>query len=102
MLRTAIVTIVTRCTRHAWLVIVLATLLSVISGVYAAQHFGLNTDINKLISPDLPWRKREIAFETSFPHRLHSILTVVDAPTPELATQAAGLLVERLAPHKDL
>jgi hopanoid biosynthesis associated RND transporter like protein HpnN len=102
MLRTAIVTIVTRCTRHAWLVIVLATLLSVVSGVYAAQHFGLNTDINKLISPELPWRKREIAFETSFPHRLHSILTVVDAPTPELATQAAGLLVERLAPHKDL
>jgi hopanoid biosynthesis associated RND transporter like protein HpnN len=102
MLRTAIVSTVTRCTRHAWLVIVLATLLSVVAGVYAAQHFGLNTDINKLISPDLAWRKREIAFETSFPHRLHSILTVVDAPTPELATQATAALAERLAADKEL
>ena len=102
MLRTAIVTIVTRCTRHAWLVIVLATLVSAVAGVYAARHFGLNTDINKLISPDLDWRKREIAFETSFPHRLHSILTVVDAPTPELATQAATALAGRLSANKEL
>ncbi len=101
MLRTAIASIVTRCTRHAWLVIVLSTLLTAASGVYAAKHFGLNTDINKLISPDLDWRKREIGFETSFPHRLHSILTVVEAPTPELATQAADLLVARLSNNKE-
>ena len=88
MLRHAIVSLVVRCTRHAWLTIIVATLLGVVSGVYAARHFAINTDINTLISPDLPWRQREIAFEKAFPQHLHSILAVVEAPTPELASQA--------------
>src|SRR5437868_12532553 len=86
MLRTAIVATVTRCTRHAWLVIALATLAAAVSGVYAARHFAINTDINTLISRDLPWRQREIAFDKAFPQHLRSILVVLDAPTPELAT----------------
>src|SRR5436309_11428860 len=97
MLRTAIVATVTRCTRHAWLVIALATLAAGVSGVYAARHFAINTDINTLISPDLPWRQREIAFEKAFPQHLRSILVVLDAPTPELATQATAALVGRLS-----
>src|SRR5262245_12640472 len=102
MLRHAIVAIVTRCTRRAWLVIALSTILGAISGVYAVQHFAINTDINKLISPDLPWRKRDLAFEQAFPQHLQSILAVVDAPTPELASQAASALVERLSQNQDL
>ena len=101
MLRTTIVAIVTRCTRRAWLVIALSTILGVISGVYAVQNFAINTDINKLISPDLPWRKRDLAFEQAFPQHLQSILAVVDAPTPELASQAATALVERLSQNKE-
>ncbi len=58
MLRSAIVATVTRCTRHAWAVIVAAALLAVASGVYAVRHFAINTDINTLISQDLPWRQR--------------------------------------------
>ena len=73
-----------------------------ISGVYAVQHFAINTDINKLISPDLPWRKRDLAFEHAFPQHLQSILAVVDAPTPELASQAATALVDRLSQNKEL
>src|SRR6476659_6466206 len=102
MLRTAIVATVTRCTRHAWLVIALATLAAVISGIYAARQFAINTDINTLISPDLPWREREIAFEKAFPQHLRSILVVLDAPTPELATQATAALVNRLSAKRDL
>jgi len=101
MLRTTIVAIVTRCTRRAWLVIALSTVLGVISSVYAVQHFAINTDINKLISPDLSWRKRDLAFEQAFPQHLQSILAVVDAPTPELASQAATALVERLSQNKE-
>src|SRR5437763_16188845 len=92
MLRVAIVATVTRCTRHAWLVIVLATLAAAPSGVYAGRHFAINTDINTLLSQDLPWRQRELAFERAFPQHLRSILVVLDAPTPELATQATGAL----------
>ncbi|MGB9369480.1 MAG: MMPL family transporter, partial [Xanthobacteraceae bacterium] len=101
MLKSVIVAIVTRCTHHAWTVIVVSSLLAILSGVYAAKHFGINTDINTLISPDLAWRQREIAFERAFPQHLRSILIVVDAPTPELATQATSALVERLRNNKE-
>src|SRR5438309_9312637 len=101
MLKTVIVAIVTRCTHHAWTVIVVASLLAVGSGIYAAKHFGINTDINTLISQNLPWRQREIAFEKAFPQHLQSILAVVDAPTPELTSQATVLLFEKLSSNKD-
>src|SRR5437588_5910625 len=101
MLRAAIVATVTRCTRHAWLVIALATLAAAVSGVYAVRHFAINTDINTLISQDLPWRQRELAFEQAFPQHLRSILVVLDAPTPELATQATAALVGRLTADHD-
>src|ERR1043165_953992 len=102
MLKSIIVAIVTRCTRHAWGVIVAASLLALASGIYAAQHFGINTDINTLISQDLPWRQRELAFEKAFPQHLRSILVVVDAPTPELTTAATSALVERLQSNNEL
>src|SRR3954463_13846842 len=102
MLKTVIVAIVTRCTHHAWTVIVVSSLLAVGSGIYAAKHFGINTDINKLISQNLPWRQREIAFEKAFPQHLRSILIVVDAPTPELTTEATNALVDRLQSNTGL
>ena len=102
MLRHALVTIVTFCTRYAKATIAVAALLGVLSGIYAAKHFAINTDINTLISPDLPWRQREIAFERAFPQHLHSILVVVDAPTPELTSQATTALADRLAQNKDV
>src|SRR5690348_12881154 len=102
MLKSIIVAIVTRCTRHAWAVIVAASLLAVASGVYAARHFGINTDINTLISQDLPWRQRELAFEKAFPQHLRSILVVVDAPTPELTTAATSALADRLQANNEL
>ena len=102
MLRSVIVAIVTRGTRHAWAVIVIASLLALASVVYAAKNFGINTDINTLISQDLPWRQRELAFEKAFPQHLRSILVVVDAPTPELTSQATNALVARLSANKEL
>jgi hypothetical protein len=102
MLKAAIVATVNVCTRHAWTVIVVGALAGVVSGYYAAQNFSINTDINKLISPDLAWRKREIAFEKSFPERYQSILTVIDAPTPELVTQATAAMVAKLSEKPDL
>src|SRR5215213_2447087 len=100
MLRAAIVATVTRCTRHARLVITLATLAAAVSGVYAIRHFAINTDINTLISAELPWRQRELAFEKAFPQHLRSILVVIEAPTPELTTQATTALADRLTANK--
>jgi hopanoid biosynthesis associated RND transporter like protein HpnN len=102
MLRHAIVSVVTRCTRHAWLTIIIAALIGAASAVYATRHFAINTDINTLISPELAWRQRELAFERAFPQHLRSILVVVEAPTPELTSQATAALFEKLSANKGL
>src|SRR5436190_23134910 len=100
MLKSKLAQIVVLCTRHAWAVIIVGVLSGIVAGIYAARHFAIDTDIGKLISPDLPWRQRELAFLKAFPQRIDTIFVVVDAPTSELAGQAATLLGQKLAEQK--
>ena len=96
MLTSIVVAIVRTCTRFATLVVILSLLLAVGASYYAARHFAINTDINKLISPDLDWRKRDNQFEQAF-DREKLVLAVVEAPTPELASAASKALATKLA-----
>src|SRR6476660_210707 len=96
MLVTAVTRLVSLCSRYAWAVLIIAAIAAGASGVYAARHFAITTDINNLLAPNLEWRKRERAYDAAFPGSVNSILIVVDAPTRELATGAATLLVNRL------
>jgi len=89
------------CTKYAWPVICAAVLLAAVSGWYAVTHFAMTTDIDELISPNIPWRQREAAFEKAFP-QYEVIVAVLDAPTPELVDQATDALVQRLSQQKDL
>lgn len=78
-----------------------ALILAVGAGFYTARNFSINTDINKLISPNLDWRKRDIAFDQAFDQE-RRIVAVVDAPTPEFAGAASAALVQKLSSnHKD-
>ena len=95
MLTSIVVAIVRTCTRFATLVVIVSLLLAVGASYYAARHFAINTDINKLISPDLDWRKRDNQFEHAF-DREKLILAVVEAPTPELASAASKALAAKL------
>jgi hopanoid biosynthesis associated RND transporter like protein HpnN len=95
VLTSIVVSIVRTCTRFATLVVIVALLLAVGASYYAARHFAINTDINKLISPDLDWRKRDNQFEHAF-DREKLILAVVEAPTPELASAASKALAAKL------
>ena len=79
----------------------LAVALAGLSIWYTSQHFALNTDISKLISPDLDWRQREIAFEKAFPGSHESIVAVVEAPTAELTKLATSDLQQRLRSRTD-
>src|SRR5438477_3183882 len=97
MLKSKIASIVTICTRHPWPVIAVAALLTIMTSVYSVGNFTIDTNVNKLISPDLPWRQRELAVDKAFPHRYERILAVVEAPTSELATQATAVLTEKLS-----
>jgi hopanoid biosynthesis associated RND transporter like protein HpnN len=102
MLNNVIGRIVDYCTRYAWGVAVFAALLAVAAGAFTVRNFAINTDITRLISPDLPWRQRELAFFSAFPQARERILVVLEAPTPELTSAAAKALVGRLAPREDL
>jgi uncharacterized protein len=84
------------CIRHTWVVVLATLFLTAGSAVYVARHFAINTDIRGLISPNLPWRQRELAYRTAFPQEANSILAVIEAPTPELADAAAKRLTSAL------
>ncbi len=102
MLKTTIVAIIDFCTKYAYGTIAIAVLIAAASGYYAEEHFAINTDVNTLISKNLPWRQRELAFEKSIPDRHDNILVVVDAPTPELASLARSALADKLSENKKL
>jgi hypothetical protein len=101
VLTRTIVSLVRFCTRHAWLVLLTGIALAVAAGFYSHQNFAINTDVAKLISPDLDWRKREVDYEKAFPGRNDLILAVIEAPTPELARQAGAALEQKLLPQTD-
>jgi uncharacterized protein len=96
-----VVRAITFCAQHAWPVIGLSLLLAILSSWYAATHFAMTTDVNQLISPNIPWRQREAAMEKSFP-QFETIVAVVNAPTPELVEGAASALTQRLLEQKNL
>ena len=87
------------CIRYSWLVIVATVLLGAGATYYVARHFAMNTDTRNLLSPHLPWRMRDLAYQTAFPQQAESILAVVTAATPEFASAAAKALTDRLSPQ---
>ena len=102
MLASWVTSIVRFCIRFPWPIIALGIVASTIGAVYSVRHFAITTDINKLISPDLDWRKREAEFEKAFPGHFGSTLVVVNAPTAELAARASADLVTRLKTQPQL
>ena len=89
------------CFRHALAVLIAAAVVSLAGGIYAARRFAIDTNISNLISSELPWRQRELAYEAAFPQTNQSILAVVDAPTPELAGAAERAFTQELAKDSD-
>ena len=102
MLKKVIVATVDYCTRHAAQVIGIMIVFGLVSGFYTARHYAIDADVNKLISQELPWRQRELAFDKLFPPKEETILAVIDAPTSELASQATAALIQKLSDKKDL
>ncbi len=102
MLKAKLAALVNICTHNAWVVIVIGLLLSVVSGIYAVRNFAINTNVNQLISPELPWRQRELAFVDAFQGNHEQILAVVDAATSERATAASKVLADKLAANPQL
>jgi hopanoid biosynthesis associated RND transporter like protein HpnN len=91
-----IVNVVDWCRRHAWLVIALSVLSAGGFGWVASERLGIDTDTSRLLSPKLPWRQREIAFDKEFPQNSNLIAVVIDGSTPEQAETATAELTAKL------
>src|SRR5438874_10224325 len=64
-----ILRVVAACARRYGLTIMMAAALCAGAFTYAAQHVAIDTDAAKLISAEVPWRKRELALDAAFPQR---------------------------------
>ncbi|MFY9600076.1 MAG: MMPL family transporter [Pseudolabrys sp.] len=102
MLGSLVTRIVEFCTRFPWPIIALALIAAAGSAGYSARHFAINTDVNKLISRELDWRKREAEFEKAFPGHFGSTLIVINGPTLEYTARAAAELAARLTAQPQL
>jgi hopanoid biosynthesis associated RND transporter like protein HpnN len=102
MLKAKLAALVNICTRNAWVVIAIALFLAVVSGIYVVRNFAINTNVNQLISPDLPWRQRELAFVAAFQGNHEKVLAVVDAATSERASAASKALAQKLSAEPKL
>lgn len=89
--------LVRACCAYPIVTLLIATLLTAGAGAYACRNFAIQTDTGKLISPDLPWRQRELQLDAAFPHQSDTLLVVIDGVTPELADSAAKSLSTALA-----
>jgi uncharacterized protein len=88
--------------RRPRLAVLLGFLLAAGAVFYTARHFAMTTDPAALISDDLDYRRREMAFEATFPQQFDLIVAVIDGATPELAEQAAAGLANRLSQERAL
>ncbi|KHJ59360.1 RND transporter, partial [Burkholderia glumae] len=82
--------------RRPLLVVVLSLVIAALGGVYAVQHFRINTDVSKLLDNEPQWAALGDAIDQAFPQRSQTILAVVEAPAPEFASAAADALAAAL------
>lgn len=89
--------LVARCLRWPWLVVIV-TLALAGGGVYlTATRFAIDTDTTHLFSPDVAWRANETRLHQSFPDLDDLIVAVVDARTTDEADKAVNALRDGLA-----
>ncbi len=63
---------------------------------YTINHISVNTNTRDMLSPDLDWRQLDLAYENAFPMYVENIVVVIEANTPDQATDAAAYTKEIL------
>jgi len=82
--------------RFACGVALVAVLITGVAGYYAGTHLSIDTDVDKLLDPNLPWRQRDDAYDRDFPQFDNLIAVVIDGKTPDEAEDAAAALTAKL------
>jgi uncharacterized protein len=97
-----IVRLVGLCVSHAWITVALGAILGAGMTYYVVGHFAMTTETSALLSPKLPWRIQQAAFDEAFPPESSDIVVVIDGQTPELSEAAAAGLAESLGAQTTL
>ncbi len=95
-------TVVAVSCRYARIVCTLYCALVLVLGWFAIRTIGVDTNLGKLLSPDLPWKQAELRFDTLFPQFSGLLVVVVDGDTPESTEVAAAALAQRLRAESGL
>src|SRR3954453_18136282 len=102
MIASVLARIVESARRRAGLVAVVALLLTIASGFYAATHLTIDTDIDNMLPTDLPWRQNDRALDRAFPQNTDLLVVVIDGQTVDIAENAARELAERMRSKPEL
>ena len=102
MMGRAIEALVEASRRSATGIVLGLSLLAILGAYFTAEHISFDTDFDKLIASDLPWRQREAAMDRAFPQDTDNLAIVIDGRTADLAEDAANALAQRLRSMPDL
>ncbi len=86
--------------RYSVQVIILIIVLAGVSLAYTWNNLGMNTDTRDMLSPELRWRQLDLEYENLFPHTIDNLLIVIEAATPDQASDAAAELYRLLQQDK--
>jgi uncharacterized protein len=76
--------------------------LAAAGAMFTISRISIDTDVGKLINPNLPWRLQQQKLEKAFPQNVDLLAVLVEARTPDEAEDAASALAARLASETDL
>lgn len=88
--------------RFALPVVLFYALLVALGGAWAVTHIKIRTDTGGMLSPDLPFQRLSSEISDAFPKAGDTLVAVVDGDTPDLADDAALMLVQALRKRPDL
>ncbi|MGE0862078.1 MAG: MMPL family transporter, partial [Gammaproteobacteria bacterium] len=88
--------------RHAWLVLLLSCLLTVLAGWYTATHVSIDTDTSEMLDPELPHRRAGKALNAAFPRLPGDVVVYTEASHAGQAEDAADALARLLAARPDI
>jgi uncharacterized protein len=77
-------------------VVALSIGLAAAALVLTLQHLRIDTSTTEMISPEVPFRHNQAAFQRAFPDFHDTIVTVIEGPLPERVDQAARALADEL------
>jgi hopanoid biosynthesis associated RND transporter like protein HpnN len=70
------------------------------SVLLSTHRLGISTDTDALFGDSLPWRQRELAYNQQFPQFKNLLVGVIDATTPEAASETAAALASAMTADK--